>query len=264
MNKTFLALTLFLPSILFAGESGINQIIPTSNWTGFYVGGSLGQAFNTLRGSVSDAPYIDQGGVFFPSFAQPYNANHRVFAGGAQLGYLHQINQFVYGTELSVIGLNHKNSHTLKDEDVGQFINIFKPGDTFYSDINWQASWVARGGTQLKNWLFYGLGGVTTMNHKISTKITSILIDGDIFPASEGSDEKILVGGAIGLGAEYALWANSSIGLEYRYAHFGKHQYSVGQNAVSALPNGFIYTDLKASATLVNNLVLVRFNYFFN
>ncbi|MBA2709314.1 MAG: porin family protein [Tatlockia sp.] len=264
MKKIILGLCLVLPSVLFAGESGITQIITPTNWNGFYIGGNLGGLFSKFHGSVSDAPYIDNSGVYFPSFAQPYNANQHRFAGGAQLGYLYQINQFIYGTEIGLLGFNLNNKHTLKKEEVGQFINIFKSGDSFSSKSKWQASWIARIGSPIQNWLVYGLGGVAIMNHEISTQITSIVIDGDLFPASQGSEIKTLVGGTVGLGSEYALCSNFRIGLEYRYTDFGKRQYRVGQSAVSSLPNGFIFTDLHANSKLVNNSVLVRFNYYFN
>lgn len=263
MKKIFLGLSLLLPTTLLAGESGISQLTP--NWTGFYIGANLGGIWSNAHGSVADAAYYDHNGLFFPSFAQPYNANPNSFAGGVQIGYLNQMNHFIYGTEFSFLGLNSKDSHTLQAGEVGQFINIFKPGDSFSSQSTWQTAWVARLGSQLNNWMVYGVGGVAFMNSKIAAHITSFVDeDTNLFPASEGSDERTLVGGTVGLGVEYAWLPNLKMGLEYRYTDFGNHKYSVGQNAVSTLPNGFIYTALRANSKLETNLALLKLNYYFN
>ena len=264
MKKLLASSSLLLSCLLHAGESGIAQFDTASNWTGFYIGGSLGGVWNTFHGSVADAPYIDNSGVFFPSFAQPYNANQNAFTGGVQVGYLYQNNHLVFGTELNLLGMNLQNTHTLRADEVGQFINIFKSGDSFSSQIDWQASWVGRLGYQIQNWMFYGLGGVAVMQAKISSDITNFVDDeGTLFPASQGSDKKTLTGATVGLGADYALGSSYRIGLEYRYTDFGNHQYDVGQNAVSSLPSGFIFTNLIASQRVANNMVLLHFVYVF-
>lgn len=262
--KKLLGLIFLLPSTLFVGESGIAQIVTEPRWTGFYIGGNLGGIWSKFHGSVADLPYIDHDGVFFPSFAQTWNVNPNSFVGGAQLGYAYQSGHFVYGTEVSIMGLNIEDTHILRPDEVGEFINIFKAGDSFSSKINWQASWVVRLGQQQQNWLFYGLGGVAIMKPKISTNITSIEIDGDLFPATQGSEEKTMLGGTIGVGTEYALWSNLKIGMEYRYTDYGNHHYNVGQNPVSTLPDGFIYTALRADKKLTTNLLSFRINYYFN
>jgi outer membrane immunogenic protein len=265
MNKLFLSLNLLLSFVVQAGESGIATSSSTPSWTGFYLGGSLGGLWNSSHGSIADAPYVDNSGLFFPSFAQPYNVDQSGFVAGAQFGYLYQHNHLVYGTELNLLGMNLEDSHTVQADEVGQFINIFKPGDVFSSQMKWQASWIGRIGSQFQNWMFYGLGGIALMQSKISTHITIFVDDeGTIFPASEGSDKKTLAGGTVGLGAEYAIGSNYRVGLEYRYADFGKKHYDVGQNAVSSLPNGFIYTNLIANKRVVNNVVLFRLSYLFN
>ncbi len=144
MKKLLASSSFLLSFLLHAGESGIAQFDTDPSWTGIYIGGSLGGVWNTFHGSVADAPYIDNSGLFFPSFAQPYNANQNAFTGGVQFGYLYQINHLVFGTELSFLGMNLQNTHTLRADEVGQFINIFKTGDSFSSQIEWQASWVGR------------------------------------------------------------------------------------------------------------------------
>lgn len=264
MKKLLASFSFLLSFMLHAGESGIAQFNTAHRWTGFYIGGSLGSVWNTFHGTVADAPYIDNSGLFFPSFAQPYNANQNAFTGGAQFGYSYQSNHLVYGTELNFLGMNLQNTHTLRADEVGQFINIFKSGDSFSGQIKWQASWVGRLGYQLQSWMFYGLGGVAFTQAKISTDIKNFMDDeGNLFPASQAGDKKTLTGGTVGLGAEYALSSNYRMGLEYRYADFGKHHYDVGQNAVSSLPNGFIYTNLIANQRVGSNLLLLRFNYLF-
>lgn len=264
MKKIFLGLTFLASSALQAGESKIDKIV-SPNLTGFYMGGNLGGIWSHFHGSVADDPFFDRDGIFFPSFAQPYNTNNNSLIGGAQIGYLNRLNHFIYGTEINVLGMNLKDTHTLQEGDVVEFIDVFKPGDSFSSEINWQASWVGHLGYQLQNWLFYGLGGISITKPKISTNIVTFLDDeGNLFPASQGCDTKTLLGGTIGLGLERMLWSNFTIGLEYSYTNFGKHYYSVGQNPVSASPAGFIYTDLKADKKLINDTVLVRLNYYFN
>lgn len=265
MKKLLLALTLVFPSMLFAGESGISQFAIDQNWTGFYVGGSLGQLWSQFDGHVVDTSFFDRDGQFFPSLEQRYRPHKIAFVGGGQLGYLFQAGRFIFGTELSLHGINLKDTHTLVDGELSDLSNnIFKVGDSFSSQVSWQASWVGHLGFQLKKWKLYGLGGVTVTKPKVSTNIVSVLIDEDLFPASHGQDSKSLVGGTVGLGAEYPLWCNFSLGLEYRYTDFGsKKHYDVGSDAVSALPNGFIYTNLIAKQKLLTHLVLLRLNYQF-
>lgn len=261
MKKLFWGLILLLPLTLMAGESGIAQFSPPR--TGFYIGGNFGGIWSKFRGSIADAPYFDHNGVFFPSFPQAYNSSENSFTGGAQLGSLYQICNFIFGTEVSIFGMNLKDRRILRAEEVQDFIDIFKPGDSFSSRITWQASWVARLGAKVQNFAVYGLGGVAITKPKISTNITGIVIDGDFFPPDQGSSRQTLLGGTVGVGAEYAAWSNFRIGLEYRYTDFGRYRSNVGQDPVSTLPTGFIYTTLEANKKLLTNAILFRVNYYF-
>lgn len=68
---------------------------PAFTWTGFYVGVNAGYGFGNMTGRGS--------GIF---------SDPRGFIGGGQIGYNHQINQFVLGveTDLQYSGMSEKNA----------------------------------------------------------------------------------------------------------------------------------------------------------
>ncbi len=234
------------------------------NWSGYYVGGSLGGIWSQFNGHVTDDAFVRFNGEAVPAFPQPYQANTSSFIGGGQLGYTWQQNNVVLGTELSIVGMNLNNSHTLTISEIEPTIDIFQPGDSFSSRINWEAAWVARLGMGIQNWLLYTVGGVAVTQAKVSTNILAAVVDGDLFPASSASNTNTLIGGTVGAGTEYALSQNLRFGLEYRFTGYGRQSYTVGNAAVSTNGIDFIYTPLTANMKLNTNQVLLRLNYAFH
>lgn len=235
------------------------------NWSGFYVGGNLGGIWSQFQGNVTDSTYVDRFGITIPAFALPFNANQSSFIAGGQIGYNWIRNHIVWGTEVGFSGVNFNKSHSVNINETGQANNVFKAGDHFSSQINWQGSWVAHLGMTTEQWMFYSLGGVAFTGATLSTNIISIIIDGDKYPSAAGSNSKTLVGGTVGVGTEYVILSNLRVGLEYRYSDYGKKSYNVGTNPVSKPPNsGFIFTPLTANMRLSTNQVVARLNYALN
>jgi outer membrane immunogenic protein len=188
-------------------------IEPIFNWSGFYVGGHIGGAWtneqwtNTANTTVFGDLRPGQG------FRQ---RNSGVFGGG-QMGYNWQANNFVFGLEGTISGLNNK----------GTVLNtVFGAGDDQFS---WRADWMAtitgRAGIAVNNNLFYAKGGYAGVNNHLSVT--------DVLPSAigAGSQTQWHNGWTVGAGWEYGITQNWIVGLEYDYAAFDKKSYQLAGGA---------------------------------
>lgn len=161
------------------------------SWTGFYIGGQLGGAWNDS--SWSTAP----GTPPFASFGTPGSG----FLYGGQVGYNYQIGQFVLGAEGDVAGLDlsgdNQCSTTL--------------GTTCRTKQDWLGSIRARAGFAIDRLLLYADGGVAFTDYHFAE--TSPLVQ------SWGGGSR--TGWTLGLGAEYAITDHFTGGVEYNYYDFG-------------------------------------------
>ena len=117
--------------------------IPFYNWTGFYIGGNLGGAWET--GTLTD----DFTGASFSN-------TRSGFIGGGQIGYNWQVSPaFVLGVEWMFDGTDIRS-----DTDVVTVPTRFGP-TTFQasSNVDWIMTLAARFGWAANNWLFYGKAG---------------------------------------------------------------------------------------------------------
>ncbi|MBR0693008.1 outer membrane protein [Bradyrhizobium lablabi] len=187
------------------------------NWAGFYIGGNVGgswtnqewinSANNTAFGDLSPGQGFRQSGA-------------GVFGGG-QIGYNWQANNFVFGLEGTVAGLD--NSGTVVN-------NVFGAGrdDRFNWRTDWMVTVVARAGFAVQNNLFYVRGGYAGANNSLSVA--------DIAPPATGNGTASAWhnGWTVGAGWEYGITPNWIIGLEYDYASFEKKNYQLAGAAAPA------------------------------
>jgi outer membrane immunogenic protein len=238
---------------------------PTSFcWTGIYLGGNLGGKWGRFNEAIRmDVSRL--GFFFLPPDRIVFNNWEKSFTGGAQIGYNQQFTSMLLGAEadLNAMYLNARN--TVGDEAF-QTIN-YTPNDHFRIRSYWQSSLRARAGYVWENWLLYLTGGLA---------FTDVKITGDFVPANNGVltvpeasgyGSRVLLGGTVGIGTEYALMDHWSVGGEYRYTSYqtkSVHLASVPILAVST-PTGtvFSYTPVTAKFRLFTNEVLFKVNYNF-
>ena len=183
---------------------------PLFNWTGFYVGGHIG-------GAWTNEQFINNGnsggfGDLVPG--QGYRQRNSGVLGGAQIGYNWQANNYVFGMEGTISGLDNK----------GTVVNTaFGAGDDIFTwRANVLATVVGRAGFAVQNNLFYIKGGYAGVNNRLNVSDT-------VAPATgSGGQTHWANGWTVGAGWEYGITRNWIVGLEYNYAAFGGQAYQLG------------------------------------
>ncbi|TQF37283.1 acetylglucosamine transferase [Bradyrhizobium sp. UNPF46] len=185
---------------------------PLFNWTGFYVGGHIG-------GAWTNEQFINNGntstfGDLGPG--QGFRQRNSGVMGGAQIGYNWQANNYVFGMEGTISGLDNKGSFTN---------TVFGLGldDQFSWRANVLATIVGRAGFAVQNNLFYIKGGYAGVNNRLS------VVDNVPNPSTgSGGQTHWHNGWTLGAGWEYGVTRNWIVGLEYNYAAFGSQTYQLG------------------------------------
>jgi outer membrane immunogenic protein len=136
--------------------------------------------------------------------------------GGAQIGYNWQANNYVFGMEGTISGLDNKGSFTNTVFGVGL-------DDQFSWRANVLATVVGRAGFAVQNNLFYFKGGYAGVNNRLS------VVDNVANPSTgSGGQTHWHNGWTVGAGWEYGVTRNWIVGLEYNYAAFGSQTYQLG------------------------------------
>ncbi|MCS3759412.1 outer membrane beta-barrel protein [Bradyrhizobium sp. 62B] len=185
---------------------------PLFNWTGFYVGGHIGGAWTNEQfiNNGTGAPFGDL------SVGDSFRQRKSGIMGGAQIGYNWQANNYVFGMEGTISGLDNKGSFTN---------NVFGIGldDQFSWRANVLATIVGRAGFAVQNNLFYIKGGYAGVNNRLS------VVDNVANPSTgSGGQTHWHNGWTVGAGWEYGITRNWIVGLEYNYAAFGSQTYQLG------------------------------------
>jgi outer membrane immunogenic protein len=185
---------------------------PIFNWGGFYVGGHIGGAW-TNQEWINTANTTTFGDL---SPGQGFRQRNSGVFGGGQMGYNWQANNFVFGLEGTISGLDNH----------GSVLNVFGAGDDQFS---WRADWMAtitgRAGVAVQNNLFYAKGGYAGVNNRLSVT--------DALPPATGSGSQTQWhnGWTVGAGWEYGITQNWIVGLEYDYAAFERKSYQLAGGA---------------------------------
>jgi outer membrane immunogenic protein len=186
---------------------------PAWTWTGFYVGGHLGAAWQ--KGETNGPGYFD-GATQFPF----YNAtSHTGFTGGGQIGYNWQSGIVVYGLEadfstLTGSGGTASQSRLIGGEPVSQ---------TSSNDIEWLGTVRARLGFNFgANTLVYATGGWAYGHVKNTHTEVHVVSAATIFSATY-SESKVRGGYVAGGGVEYMLAPHWTIRAEGLYVNLGEN-----------------------------------------
>ncbi len=207
MRKTLLlSSALFIAAISTASAADLPMKAPPApapvafSWTGFYLGLNVGGKWATVDDTLS-------AGGSSVTFSSSTNSS---WIAGGQVGYNWQApgSLWVFGIEGDI---DAQDFH--RDLVVAAPFGPFVAGDTFSVKSDWQAS--LRGRIGYAAWdraLLYVTGGVAFTD----VKRTVGLVGFGTF-----SNDTTEVGGTVGVGLEYAIWNNVSLGIEGRWSWYG-------------------------------------------
>jgi outer membrane immunogenic protein len=206
-------------------------VAPPFSWTGFYLGGNLGAAWQ--NGSLTDTVL----GV---------NAsanNNATFVGGGQLGANYQFNSFVVGVEGDFDWFANNNN------------SVAVLGTTIAgsNDDRWLTTLTGRLGYAVDRVLFYGKGGGAWVGSNNFTA-TNLATGSSVSFANDNTN----TGWTAGAGTEWAFYNNWTARLEYDYV--GLSNTSLTVPASSAVLPGDVFTTHNRNIQLVT----VGINYLFN
>jgi outer membrane immunogenic protein len=235
------------------------------NWTGFYVGGNIGGAWQrasfsstligcNIVGCASGSSHIG----FDPAIAAAgTGSNTKVgFTGGGQFGYNWQVSSLVLGVEADINALSGKPALAAA-ADVSVNDGTFTLATTANAD--WLATVRGRIGFAADRFLLYVTGGAAFAHIKFSQSFSDICCTNST-PLTTFTASSTKTGYAVGGGLEYAIATNWSLRGEYLYAGgFGR----VGGSyvATSLNDNGDLHT---ASAKLSIQQGRAALNFKFN
>jgi outer membrane immunogenic protein len=238
-----------LTGTAFAAEPApVPPPVPIFSWTGLYVGGQIGYAWDQDPEAMTfaRAPILAPG-VFL---ANGVTASPNGVIGGAHIGYNLQYNQWVIGLEGSVDGTSISSS------------NFVGGGLTVYDRANIQGSIRARAGFAWDRFLIYATGGAafTSINNNYTDALG--LVTG--LPGVSEDISRTRSGWTVGGGIEYAVTNNWSIRAEYRYSDFGHYDDYPFVALVQPVPPVFGGGSLLVQHHLTQNQVQAGFSYKFD
>lgn len=223
---------------------------PMFNWSGLYAGLNAGYAWSTgsaahFRGDALTFAAIGAGQV-----PGGYPSESKGFIGGGQIGYNHQIGNFVFGGETDIQYLGAKKTDNFLG--TGGVLSSFRTEQSYLGTLR------ARFGfTPTERLLVYGTGGLAYGDVKNSLSISN--------PATGalwgGTKDELRWGWTLGAGAEYAFTNNLTAKAEYLYYDLGKGtSFGTALNAAAVTINPGASIIRKENT---GNLVRVGLNYKF-
>jgi outer membrane immunogenic protein len=221
------------------------------NWTGCYIGGSVGGKFASTRDTVfvpatanSPASSLDLG-----------RGESDTWIAGGQVGCNYQTGKWVFGIE----GDAHAQRWSRSQAIAGVLPFPFIAGDIYELRSDWQASLRGRVGYAWDRTMLYATGGVAFTEVRAYTN----WIPFGIFPATLTWDTKTLVGGTVGIGVEHAVTNNFTVGLEGRYSYYGNQRFNAGPLAVVFVGGAFTSSPTYRDVRVETAEVMLKANWKF-
>lgn len=258
MKKGFAAVLFFssLFNLLEIGFSHAGAMGPDSsnpNWSGFYAGGNLGGVWGQYYVPISGSN-TDPG-----TYLTTYRINAGSFTGGGQVGYAWQQNSnFVTGIELSANGLSLNSTHLFEQTNLP-----YSSLNNFTSKADVEMTLMGRLAYAKDNWIAYALGGASVANVMFSADFVPVSVNGVYYAASEDKSNQTLIGAGAGLGIEFAVYTNLTVGVEGRFISYREKEYSLGNNTVFVSANGYEFIPSTAKVHLRTATALLKINYHF-
>jgi outer membrane immunogenic protein len=200
------------------GNVALAQSAQAVDWSGFYVGGSLGgvNGESRVKTTTGVLQYLDA--TDSRQIARAGNNDMEQWrpSGGIAGGYGRQFGSLVVGIEASANTLFVDDDHSVKET-----YNTV-PTATYTLKQSVKADWMAtlrpRLGWAQDNWLGYVTGGVAVTRLKLDALLTDTAFNG----FSKGSKERYVAGWSLGFGGEYALAGNWALKGEYLFTRFAE------------------------------------------
>jgi outer membrane immunogenic protein len=208
--------------------------IVVANWTGCYVGFSIGESWGRSRHEAVAGTTAIRGGVPVTlaagtSIADSFNLSGMI--GGAQTGCNYQVGAWVFGLE-GDWSITNKEGQAIENQ---QFPNWY--GST---KERWVATARGRIGYAVTDkWLWYVTGGGAWAKFDINSTLFNVANSVNNF-----SQANTRGGWTVGAGTEYALGYGWSIKSEFLYVDFGTFT-TFTSGAIS--PNVFAPRDVKVN-----------------
>jgi outer membrane immunogenic protein len=226
------------------------------NWTGFYIGASIGGDFvrsdvngflNPLSPGITPAQFADVNRQLSPRFEDT------VVIATAQAGYNWQAGAWLFGVEGDI---SWRRARGLSVINPMIITGIPAPGNLSIQSFesNWLGTFRGRvGGVVNNTLLLYVTGGLAVADYR-NTDTVGFAGPGTTQTAVISETR---VGWAAGVGAEWMFAPNWSLKLEYLHADLGKID--------SAVPSfaGFVNSDVQWSHRLTEDMGRVGVNYHF-
>jgi outer membrane immunogenic protein len=234
--------------------SGFAQAQTPFRWSGFYFGGNVGGNWvdydsHGFSDVLNTQPLPGPNSTLVASTPGFDNAN-AAFLGGGQAGYNLQFGPLVLGLEGDFEGTTSNSTKSV-------FVPTHMGDSGFTADRKFESDWMAsvriRAGFAVDRFLFYATGGGAFTD--VDVRTTDSYPPNGVFVSS--SSRKTLPGWTAGLGAEWAVRKEISIGLEYRHSGFGRDTYGSGSF-------GPILTTQSTSVATSNNQITLRVNFLLN
>lgn len=271
VNALAFILSSVFAATVFASPSEVSVDAPSNtaqipdNWTGWFVGGSVGHSWGS-----SDVDYVQAPGGFFgldinsidSAFAAKGDFNPKGGNGGFLGGYNHQRGKFVFGI---VADFDYRLGG--EKATTGP---IFPPLDDFLSistTQKWLGTLRARVGlTPCKACLIYATGGLGYGKVRHAVVQTAVFEPIRSFDSKRAfSDSPIKVGWTVGGGVEYRLDQNWSFAAEYLYVDLGSDTIGVGPSAGNDASNlASFYPATRVSTDDSSSIARVMLNYRFD
>ncbi|EJN15876.1 hypothetical protein PMI42_00532 [Bradyrhizobium sp. YR681] len=247
------------------------------SWTGFYVGGNVGGAWNRNEMAAYNGPVLPGFIVLppnaavitlFPGTLDTLNGpgTQSAVIGGGQVGYNWQVQRAVFGVEADAVATGFKGATESRSMTAGAPLILTTPVTQTvtvdYGHINWMASFRGRLGYAADRVLLYATGGAAVAEFG-GSKVTLTNSPGIAVPAgtfsSTGGGSDVRWGWTLGAGVEWAFASQWSLAGEYRHSDFGTRSVSV------AIPDGLGGTLATVSTNIrvTTDQATARINYRF-
>jgi outer membrane immunogenic protein len=244
---TAMAAAVLLSSTAAFAADPVGEVAPAYDWTGFYAGVHGGYGWGESTVSDPAAELFNFFTIGLTGEVAEYDVDGWI--GGAQIGAQIQHNQFVLGVEADISASGMSGEETVID----------LPNDDFTldldTDIEWLATFRARGGVTFDRFLLYVTGGLAVAEVNSGFRASS---DGPgIVPAFDESfeDSKTHIGWTAGVGGEAQLTDSLSLKVEYLYVDLGEEHYDL-----EVLPP---LLDIQGNVDITANIVRAGLNYRF-
>lgn len=207
------------------------------NWTGFYIGGNIGGAFDTADLN------LDLDGLWDTSLPHTRDVGEQLgsrnleatgLLAGGFAGYNYQWNRWVVGLEgtFDYLGLRDSSDHDFQFVP-GDGGNVITTRQSYGTD--YVATVAPRIGYAWNRLLFFATGGVAFGNVDFFQKVVEL----DNGMKQENSTDDTEVGWMVGGGLQYCLTKHWSARVDYRYTDLSCADFSTSGEPRPARPADF-------------------------